>query len=64
VPPNFTLKLVRPASGPGLKPLGTYINVDGVTPSASSRAAGAARTWQTARRSAVATWALAAQLSV
>jgi hypothetical protein len=38
-PPNKPLKLTRPGFGPPAEPPATYINVNGVTPSASSRAA-------------------------
>ncbi len=38
-PPNKPLKLSRPGFGPAAEPPATSINVDGVTPSASSRAA-------------------------
>jgi hypothetical protein len=38
-PPNKPLKLTRPGFGPAAEPPATYINVDGVTPPASSRAA-------------------------
>jgi hypothetical protein len=38
-PPNKPLKLTRPGFGPAAEPPATSTNVDGVTPSASSRAA-------------------------
>ena len=38
-PSNKPLKLTRPGFGPAAEPPETCINVDGVTPSASSRAA-------------------------
>ena len=63
-PPNFTLKLVRPGFGPGLKPLHELPSVAGVTPADILSRRIAARTWQPSRRASFGTRALAAQLSV